>query len=273
MEFFIRKFIKYIFIPFGIIYKLFSTKQKEVIIIMYHRVNDEINKELSVKERNFKWHMNYLKRKKYKVISMYELYNKIINNNIDDNFIVITFDDGYEDYYFNAYPVLKKYNLKSTLYLVPGCVETDNVYWWDKDIGVSKLLNWKQIKELSNNKIIEIGSHTLYHYDLDKINKDLIDKELRVSKSILEKKLNISIDHFSYPRGIYSEEAEKKLKGLYKTAVLVFDGIKINKNLKHTDLYKLKRIPIQKSDGKYLFIARIKGLLILEDLLRKVLNY
>ena len=69
--------------------------------------------------------MNYLDKMGYKVITMDDVYAMITQNAIKGKHVVISFDDGYLDYYTNAYPILKKYNFPSTLYLCPVYIGTD----------------------------------------------------------------------------------------------------------------------------------------------------
>ena len=101
----IRRVIKYLLLPIGIIYcKLIRNIEKEVLILMYHRVNDNVFSELTINVDDFKWQMEYLKSHGYKVISMDDAYNMLISKNIDGRYMVLSFDDGYEDFYLNAYP-------------------------------------------------------------------------------------------------------------------------------------------------------------------------
>lgn len=272
MKFHLMKMIKYMFIPFGILYRFVYKSKNEILILMYHRVNDEINKELAVTKRSFNWHMNYLFIKGYKVISMDEACSLIRENSINDRYVVLTFDDGYEDFYINAFPVLRRYHFPSILYLVPGFIESDKTYWWDKDLGESKLLSWKQIEELNDCNLVDIGSHSLSHFDLDKLENEDLQYELETSKRILQDKTGKTIKHFSYPRGISCEEGEKKVKNLYVSGVLMQNGIKVTNNISINDITKLKRIAIQRSDGRYLFIARLKGWLEMEELARICIN-
>lgn len=273
MKFFIRKIIKYLFIPFGLFYNIFNKHESKIVILMYHRVNDSINKELSVKKDNFIWQMNYLKKSKFNVISIDEAVYKIENKKVNGMYVVITFDDGYEDFYFNSFPILKKQCFPATIYLVPGFIEMQRTFWWDKDIGESKLMNWCQINELCKNNLITIGSHTVNHINLEnRLDEEEIRYEVEMSKLLLEYKIKKTVDHFSYPYGSFTKASEKIVKEIYKTGVLIFKGKDITDSFDSSYLYRLKRIPVQNSDGKFIFAFRLKGLLILEELIRKIIR-
>lgn len=268
----ILKIIKYLFVPFGVIYSFFRRKRNEVIILLYHRVNDRYHTERDVTVGNFCWQMDYLKRRGYTVISMDEAYDRIMAGEIHGRYAVLTFDDGYEDFYLNAYPVLKQHGFPSTVYLATGYIETNRTYWWDMDIGESRLMNWKQIEELSGSGIVDFGSHTINHSNPCKSSKAEWRKELYMSRKTLEDRLKKRIRHFAYPGGAYSKLSEKMVKKYYDTGVLIFRGDKVTSNIRPDSRAKLKRMPVQRSDGKYLFPARLNGWLILEEIARRLLN-
>jgi peptidoglycan/xylan/chitin deacetylase (PgdA/CDA1 family) len=109
------------------------------------------------------------------------------------------------------------------------------------------------------------------HRDINRLSMAEIEKEIIESKNILEKKLGKPIRHFAYPRGIYSEAGEKLLRKHYDTAVLISNGKRIGKGIKKNQTHALKRIPVLRSDGRYLFVARIRGWMAIEDFIRKCL--
>jgi peptidoglycan/xylan/chitin deacetylase (PgdA/CDA1 family) len=258
---------------FAACYFLFFRRNKnEILILLYHRLNDSVKKELSVKRENFIWQMNYLKRKRYRIISMDEAYHRMLNEQYDGRYLVLTFDDGYEDFYCNTFPILKENMFPALLYIVPGFIETGKTFYWDRDIGESRLMNWEQLLSLGRSGLIDFGSHTLNHIDLDKLDGMELRNELEYSKRMLEEKLNRDIIHFSYPRGIYSSEAEKVIKQYYQTGVLIYGGKDINKKFDTENLFKLKRVPIQNSDSKCIFLAKIKGWDYLEQIVRKAVK-
>jgi len=272
MAFFLRTFIKYLLLPVGIVYSLFNKQEDEILILMYHRVNDNSNKELAVSRRNFYWHMSYLYKKGFNIITMDEVCSMISGNTIKGKNIVITFDDGYLDYYTNAYPILKRYKFPSITYLCPGYIGTCKKYQWDRDEENAPVMDWQHIHRLNSKGLVEFGSHTVNHVDMDKLDLVDIDRELKLSKYILEKKLGRPIRHFAYPRGIYSGSGEEILKRYYDTAVLISNGKPINRQCGIEHIYTLKRIPVLKSDGKYLFAARLKGWLAAEEFARNNLD-
>jgi len=271
MIFVIKTIIKYFLIPFGILLAVLNRSKNEILVLMYHRIDNGVKKELGVSVRDFCWHMNYLYKKKFNVISMDEAYSMISRNAIKGKHIVLTFDDGYKDYYTNAYPILKKYDFPSIVYVCPGYIDTNKRYWWDRDDKRVQLMSWEDICKLNKEGLVNFGSHTMNHCDMDKLSIAEIKNELEMSKKVLEERIGNSIRHFAYPRGIYSKAGEELLKEYYDTGVLISNGRKIDKNCNMQHIYILKRIPVLKSDGRYLFVARLKGWLVVEEFIRKCL--
>lgn len=70
MLFLLRTMIKYLLLPLGIIHAVLFRPRDEILILMYHRVDDDVKKELAVTKASFNWHMDYLYRKKYKIKSV-----------------------------------------------------------------------------------------------------------------------------------------------------------------------------------------------------------
>lgn len=281
MKTIIIKLIKYLLLPIGFLHALFN-RNNNIVILMYHRINDSVSKELSVRRSDFIWQMNYLLRKGYKVISLDEAIRNEFIDSINQHicgctykkkkYIVLTFDDGYEDYYTTAFPILLHFGYPSLVFPVPGYIETGNVFRWDKDLGESRLMNWKEIKELSETDLVVFGSHSMTHPDFDKISLKQAEEELVLSRDILEEKLALRIRHFAYPRGIVDKKTLDIIKKLYQTGLSIYNGYEITGEISYSDLFQLKRIPVQRSDGRFLFGPRIKGWLVPEEWLKRLLG-
>lgn len=268
----IIKLLKYCMIPFGSVYSLFHRKSN-LTILLYHRVDDAVCKEISVTTDNFRWQMEYLRQIGYRVVTLDDAANPDWIQNIDQSkkYVVLTFDDGYTDFYSTAYPILKEYNYPSTLYLVPSAIEAGKVFWWDQDLGESSLLSWEQAMILRDSGIVQIGSHSMSHADFNKINESEVEAELELSQKALQEALSIDIRHFSYPRGIVTQTAREIVKKYYDTAVSIFDGYEITPQCSVDHLMQISRLPVQRSDGRYLFAARLKGWLALEGWIKRYL--
>lgn len=179
-------------------------------ILLYHKVKNFISSTRpSAKENDFclsidtfEKQMKYLKEKGYSSIDFYDLAKT--NSPDSKKSFIITFDDGYEDIYLNAYPILKKYGFTATIFLVADYIGKTNI--WD-NTG-EKLLTDDQIKELLSNGF-SIGSHTLTHPHLTKENEKECLRQIAYSKIILEDRFNVEIKTFSYPYNEFNDKIKE----------------------------------------------------------------
>ena len=134
----------------------------------------------------FKKHMAILADQGYRVIGLdtaVELLrgnNNGVQENIPNKQVVITFDDGFLDFYTEAYPVLARYGFTATVFLPTSYIGNP-----DRTIMGKTFLTWPQVAELSNAGIT-FGSHSVSHRLLDKLPRTEIENELRQSKEIIE---------------------------------------------------------------------------------------
>jgi peptidoglycan/xylan/chitin deacetylase (PgdA/CDA1 family) len=198
-----------------------------------------------VSPENFEFQMNYLKKNGFKVISLDELVESIKSERrLSRKSVVITFDDGYEDNYTNAYPILKKYGFPATIFLVSDSIDTEG------------FLTADQIVEMHNNRI-DFGAHTRTHAYLPDHSREKQLDEIGNSKKILEDKFHFDIDYFAYPNGGFSDDIKSIVQSAgFKGACATNRGFdKFNK-----DVYELKRVRFSDKDVhlNYL-IAKLSG--------------
>ena len=124
-----------IILPFNYMryfYNYYISLYSKVSILLYHRVSPEyINNPYGnfVSLDKFEYQISFIKNK-YNIISLHELHNIIINNNIPkDHKIVITFDDGYIDNYKYAFPILSKYSIPATIFLLSDYINSNETVW------------------------------------------------------------------------------------------------------------------------------------------------
>ena len=124
-------------------------------ILMYHHI-DYKNKRLSVKPENLDKQIKYLLDSGYHFVKLSEAFKAFASSTSstypNDKTLVLTFDDGYRDFYLNAYPILKKYNVPGSLYII------------NQDIGKRGNVTWEMIRQIHDEKLVEIGVHTVNHF-------------------------------------------------------------------------------------------------------------
>jgi len=220
-------------------------------ILMYHSVGekcrtlDGYGRKLNVDTETFARQMRFLHDHNYNVIPVAVLAKKIRKHEkIPHNTIAITFDDGLENNFVNAYPILKKYGLPATIFV------TTNF------IGKKNFITWENIRILQNNNI-SVESHTASHNWLPDMDAAELRGELLGSKKILEKNTGHKIEMLSYPLGGFNELTQKVARESgYVGAVATNPGRKSPKD----DPYALKRIRISAtSNNMFVFWGEISG--------------
>lgn len=156
-----------------ILHRIKSKWQGNAVILMYHRVDHVPCDpwELNVTPENFENQLRCLK--KYSIISMNELAERLSKKENLKNTIAITFDDGYLDNFTNAAPLLKKYNLPATFYITTGNIGTGQKFWWDE------LQNIILVTSSLPEKISLTINHEDFAFDLtgeEQLNPKLIDQ-------------------------------------------------------------------------------------------------
>ena len=308
--------------------------KKGLLILMYHGIVKEMS---SLAHRSditmsvFEEQLKYLKRKKYKFITLTDWLDIFEHKKkLKNNYIILTFDDGFKDVIEYAYPLMKKLSVKGCFYIVSEITGNNKLIWTDyldvfiRSLVNSKLnfefkgqnvdyplltehnilraindikdklrnisynernyylskfntpnnvkhfqsipkeyliVNWEDLKKLDKN-ILEIGSHTKTHPNLDTLKtEEDFKEELKESKVEIEGYIGYRIKHLSYPAGAYNEEVINYVKRYgYLTGVTVEPGF----NSLKTNLYRLKRVKIDnelvifkyKISGLYYFIKK-----------------
>lgn len=161
-------------------------------ILCYHSIAESKDNDLLLSPEKFKSQLKYLKDNEYTPITMDELYDFLKNNKpIPEKSVVITFDDGYRDNYTTAFPLLKEFNFKATVYVISNFL--------DNDLYMTKA----QVKEMSDWGI-DIESHTAKHEDLSKLTLDQQYETMKNSKDQLETTVGKKVDYIAYPFGKFN---------------------------------------------------------------------
>jgi len=157
-------------------------------VLTYHHIG-EGPEWYYVRASDFEQQLDFLKNSGYTPISVMELAEGLSGRRqLPSRPIVITFDDGYEDNYLAAMPILGKVGMRGTFFIVTG------------KMGQPGYLSWQQAKEMSARGM-EIGSHTVNHYTLNEINLKELERELLASRLMLENNIPAAAPIFANPFG------------------------------------------------------------------------
>ena len=220
-------------------------KSKKISVLMYHSINSD-KRFFTVTPDNFEKQINFLVKKKYDFLSLDQVEEILSKRQkIGSKMISSTFDDGYKDNYEMVFPILKKYSIPATIFLVVDL------------IGKEGYLNWGEIQEMQNSGLVEFGCHTFSHPDLTRISEEEQQKEIIESRNILEGSLGTECFYFSYPSGKFNDKVIKIVREAdFKMAFTVQEGsvsFKLNK-------WELPRLSIDSKTSWWQFLGKISGL-------------
>jgi peptidoglycan/xylan/chitin deacetylase (PgdA/CDA1 family) len=191
---------------------------------MYHQVgkfsNPKAHRATFCHIRRFKAQMAYLHYFKYHVISLQEALDSLFGGRSKNRHcVVLTFDDGYQNFLKYAFPVLRRYGFPATVFLVAGLLGK-TAEWLEKDGRYApKLLDQESVGRLKSGNVA-FGSHTLTHPYLSRIAPASRTMEIRTSKAILEDLLGEKIKYFCYPNGDFNADVVEEVRKAGYTAGL-----------------------------------------------------
>ena len=220
-----------------------------VPVLMYHfiRVNpnprDQLGFNLSVTPNDFEQQMAYLANNGYHSLDVGQLALALKQKTVlPSKPVVITFDDGFRDFYTNAFPILQKYNLHAESYVITGFV------------GGGDYMTWDMLREVQRSGLVTIGSHTVNHRYLTAFAPSLVTAELANSKAELENKLGVTVTDFCYPYGAFNNKvAEAVEKAGYTNATTTVPGL----YQYDTRIFLMNRVRVSGGETLQTFIGRL----------------
>jgi len=234
--------------------------RRGIPILMYHSITEAANDDrhpyyqTTTSPRVFEEHLNFLRENRYEVI---DLNDALGYCEPSASVAVITFDDGFEDFYAQAAPLLAEFHYPSTVFL-PTAYIGDSA---PRRFKGTKCMTWNQVRELKRAGVT-FGSHTVTHPQLRKLNADGVREEVCRSKETIEDKLGSAVKSFAYPYAF--PEADRAFKGRlnrilaeagYENGVCTSVGMANPGN--HP--FFLRRLPVNSWDDGRLFKAKLEG--------------
>jgi peptidoglycan/xylan/chitin deacetylase (PgdA/CDA1 family) len=182
--------------------------KENIPILNYHFIKEPLPhvriKGLYTSAKQFDWQIKRLINNDFTFITFKDIVEE--NYNPTKRNIILTFDDGCESFYLNAFSILKKYGIKGVFYIVANSIGEENVVWEQNENNEPiDIVSKQQLIEMSTYGI-EIGSHLCHHVHLDQLSLPEIKFELTVSKRLLENELGKQIYSVAYPFGSYNDD-------------------------------------------------------------------
>jgi peptidoglycan/xylan/chitin deacetylase (PgdA/CDA1 family) len=241
---------------------LWPQKGARVPILMYHSISDNLfgmshpYYHINTLPEVFSGQMRWLRNAGYRTIALKDAWAGIEAGTDLSKTVVLTFDDGYRDFYTEGLPVLKQCGFSATIFLA-----TDRIHTTPARIEGTDYLTWSDVRELKAEGI-DFGSHTVSHPDLRSLGPDQIEYELGHSKEVIEQHLGVSVGSFSYPFGFPEED---KSFARFLEDVLTNLGFEygvstiLGRASRRSNRFFLPRIPVNSYDDASLLRAKLEG--------------
>ena len=214
-------------------------------ILDYHRVGEAKGDHVpTVSTDAFARQLASLARWRYRVIGLDALVAQLIAGEpMPRRCAVITFDDGYEETFRIAWPLLRSFGFSATVFVIP------------LEVGLPGFATWGQLTQMADEGML-IGSHTMSHRYLPAALDEQLPGELIDSKRVIEAQLGRSVDFLGYPIGAFTHEAQRVAQRAgYLAACTTNRGYR-----RGLDLFALRRIKITERDRLSLFFrAQLPG--------------
>ncbi|MFZ4698742.1 MAG: polysaccharide deacetylase family protein [Candidatus Methylumidiphilus sp.] len=200
-----------------------------ISVLMYHQVGKfkepETHRSSYCEVDRFHAQMALLKFAGYQVISLEEAYSALFANvALPRRSVVLSFDDGYENFADNALPILAEFGYPSVLFAVSGLLGQP-AQWLAGEREKPPLLSASRLRELRSAKV-EIGSHTISHPRLGRLPPEQAWREIADSKSELEQVLGEPVKFFAYPYGDYNPDVRDAVERAgYQAALTCSRGL------------------------------------------------
>ncbi|MFH1857998.1 MAG: glycosyltransferase [Candidatus Omnitrophota bacterium] len=243
MRQFLRKLISTLYYPF-----LAGREVGSIRVLTYHRVNEVSPADrLSVKTSEFQKQMAHLHRRGYRTLSPEALSEALKSGILPEKSVFITFDDGYRDNFTDAFPILKNFDFRATVFVATELV--------GKERDGHRMLSWDEIREMAGGGV-SFGSHTVHHARMNRIPDQEKQKEAEDSRHALEEVLQKKVTAFCYPYGDTDSGATQAAASAgYGLAFTTRPG----PVRAHSDRFLLPRTEISGFDSLFDFKKKLAG--------------
>jgi peptidoglycan/xylan/chitin deacetylase (PgdA/CDA1 family) len=232
-------------------------------ILMYHSISDDREERVkpyyrvATSPRRFAEQMQWLSDFGYEGLALEEALSVLASGTVSDRCpVALTFDDGFQDSYRSAWPILQRHNFTATMYLPTGFVAQDRKMFRGKGC-----LTWDEVRELRQAGV-RFGSHTVSHPKLHELPWRAVEHEAKLSKQQLEQELQEEIIGFAYPYAFPQEDRDfvQRLSELLSLIGYQYCATTVlGRAQRGDDPLLLRRLPVNSWDDRALFVAKLRG--------------
>lgn len=225
-------------------------------LLIYHRIGGGTTDELDLPTETFARQLDLLAG--HRVLSLDDAVSRLEDGDRRPS-VVLTFDDGFEDVYHHAWPLLRERRLPFTVYLATAFM--GSTMRWEGATAKGEPgrgLTWEQLREMLESGLCSVGNHTHDHVRPEQ----LTAADLDACTAAVEQHLGVRPRHFTYPWGVVVPGMEDALRARFRSA----STGELGRNLPGVDLMRLRRVPVRRTDPDEFFAAKLRGGLLPERL-------
>jgi peptidoglycan/xylan/chitin deacetylase (PgdA/CDA1 family) len=217
--------------------------------LIYHRVGGGSPDERDLQTETFAQQLDVLADQR--VLSLDDAMDAVATGDARPS-VVVTFDDGFEDVFRHAWPLLRARGVPFTLYLTTAFV--GGTMHWDGSTARDSAgpgLTWPQIREMVDSGLCTVGNHTHTHVRPEQLDADELDR----CTEAVEREIGVVPRHFAYTWGVPVPRMETELRARFRSAATGLVG----DNRPGLDPIRLRRVPVRGSDPMDFFRAKVEG--------------
>ncbi len=231
-----------------------------VTVLIYHRVGGGSDSEVDLPVEQFESQLQHLAQHA-DVVSLDTAVADLAAGIDAGPRVVITIDDGTADFTDHAVPALARHGLPATLYVATKFIDEQVEFPWGAPPA-----SWAALRDAASTGLVTIGSHTHSHWLMDRLEPSMIVDDLDRSIELITEHIGTAPTHFAYPKALPgSAVAEIEVRRRFASAALAASRVN---TACATDVHRLWRTPVQRSDGPRYFQAKASGGMRLEGQLR-----
>jgi len=224
-------------------------------ILTFHAIDDRPS-VISFPPRLFQRGIAHLHESGYRTVDLLQLVDCLKRGApFPERSFAITFDDGYQSVYTQAFPILQRYGFSATVFLTVGEQGKRTLVERLPSMEGRTMLSWREITDM-HQAGITFGAHTLTHPDLTRLPLERVTAEICNSKDVIEDVLGTDVACFAYPYGRY-DAARRTLVSRHFTCAC---SDKLGLIESASDLYAMDRVDAYYINSEKLFDVMLSRL-------------
>lgn len=228
-----------------------SAPARGATLLIHHRVGGGTADELDLPVSALEAQLDLLVAEGHDVLSLDAALDRLDAGDVSPS-VVLTFDDGFEDVFTQAWPILHDRGLPFTIYLAAGLVGAQ--MRWEGSAAMSQgapALSWHQLELMVASGLCTVANHTWDHAGPDAVDAD----QLQRCADEVHRHLGVTTDHFAWTWGVPAPRLLPEVRARFRSASTGFLG----RNGVDADRHALRRVPVRRTDPLEFYRAKLHG--------------